>query len=86
MARRLGFSVQGCTGPLEDPPQEILQPSRVQEFLNRKTDILADLAEEQRRNVSSTMEGDSCGPPIRMPKLLVGSPLPYFVEPECLFR
>jgi hypothetical protein len=61
-----------------------LQPSGVQELFNRDANILADLAKKHRRDVSSRMEGDSRGPSVRVPKLLVGSALPYLLEPEGL--
>jgi len=60
-------------GSLVPPPQELL---------SRKPNVLRDLAQQRRRDVSARVEGN-CGPTtICMAKLLVGTLLPDLGETQ----
>jgi hypothetical protein len=52
------------------------------EFIGSQTDVFDNLAREDWRDVSATVDGYCCTSSIGMAKLLVGAPLPYLFEPE----
>ena len=60
-------------GSLVPPPQELLR---------RKPDVLCDLAQQRRRDVSARVEGNSGPTTICMPELLVGTLLPNLREAQ----
>ncbi len=50
-------------------------PSLTEKFFHRHTDILNNLTQRHRRNITSFVEGDSCPATIRVSELLVRTTL-----------
>ena len=60
------------------PPKTIREPVQLpvrNELMNRQTNVLRDLAEQRRRDVSSFVERDRCAATIRVTVLDVGATL-----------
>ena len=51
-----------------------------EELVRSRTDVSHDLAEENRGDVATAMDWYRCSTPVRVAKLLVGAPLPDFLE------
>lgn len=54
------------------------------EFLSGQANILCNLPQQSRRDVSPFVKGNRCTAAIRMAKLLVGATLPYFNKSHSL--
>ena len=54
--------------------------SVLKQILNREADILGNLTQKNRREVSSRMKRHGCAPPILVPKLLVRPSLTHLNE------
>jgi len=59
-----------------------VQLPMTKEFIGSQADVFDNLAQEDWRDVSATVDGYCCTSSIGMAKLLVGAPLPYLFEPE----
>lgn len=55
----------------------------LQQVLQRQADVLCDLAQQNRRDISSGMHGNGCASAIRVPKLLVRAPLANLSKAQC---
>ncbi len=56
---------------------KMIQSSIGQKFIRRQVDILDDLAQQRRRDIAAPVNRNSGSPTVRVPKLLMRTPLPY---------
>jgi hypothetical protein len=56
----------------------------LQELLDREANVLSDLPEERRRDITSLVKGEGCPATVGVPKLLVGATLSKFAETKRL--
>jgi hypothetical protein len=79
-------SAQSSTAP--HPLQPIVRPRIgspvLEEFAYCKADVTGDAAQENGRDITPGMKGNGGSPPVRMPKLLVGTLLTHLFETELL--